>query len=280
MVKEGASTDSEQLQAQEVLVSAKNTRLGYEEAWHQAEADYREVVGDVPLGKLEFGASTAWDNAVPKTVDDAVHAGVAASPKVLAAAKLVSATGNEADATRGDLSPHVDAQMNYTQKSQPDTFSGESKDMAGMIRMSWSFSTGGAEVARMYRSLDDRQEAQARRQMAVRGVEHDIRQKFTSMQIVDQQFDLLTERAEDVQKTLDSFLSQFEAGKQTNLQIITAQSRLFDAQAARTDASYRRLLSRFELLNAMGRLAAVFGAPPAPVKTSAAVKTAPAKTGL
>jgi outer membrane protein TolC len=84
------------------------------------------------------------------------------------------------------------------------------------------------------------------------------------MQVVDQQAGILSERADDVKKIMDEFLKQFEAGKQSNLQLMSAHARLFDAQAAKADASYRKLLSRFELLSAMGKLSSALGAPAAP----------------
>jgi len=42
--------------------------------------------------------------------------------------------------------------------------------------------------------------------------------------------------------------------------LIAANVKLFESQAARIDSYYRRLLSRLELLNAMGRLGDVFKA--------------------
>jgi adhesin transport system outer membrane protein len=260
MVKEGASDEAESLQAEDVLMAAKNTRLGYEEAWHQAEADFIEEVGHVPDSSLDFGAPS-WDKLLPPSVDDAIHAGLAESPKVLAADKVVSASGMEAQAAKGDLMPKVSADIAYDRKNQRDPMGGNSEDASALVRMSWNFSTGGAEAARAGRGAAERAQAIARRHQAARDVEHDVRQKFTSMQIVDEQFGLLATREEAVKKILDSALKQFEAGKQSNLQIIAAHAKLFDARAARTDAYYRKLLSRFELLSAMGRLRQAFGLP-------------------
>ncbi len=118
---------------------------------------------------------------------------------------------------------------------------------------------GGGEMARVEKLGEQQNQAFAKRQEVIRTVEHDTRQKFTSMEIVDQQFSLLTEREEASEKILKNFTAQFEGGKQTNLQLINAHSKVFEAKAARIDAHYRQLLSRFELLNVMGRLREAFG---------------------
>ena len=82
------------------------------------------------------------------------------------------------------------------------------------------------------------------------------------MAIVDQQFNLLRDRETAATKLLENYKSQFEGGKQSNLQLISATARLFEARAGRADAFYRRLLSRFELLEAMGSLRPAFGLHP------------------
>ena len=94
----------------------------------------------------------------------------------------------------------------------------------------------------------------------MRSVEHGVRQKYNSVIIADQQFALLTERESASKKILANFIAQFEGGKQTNLQLIAANSKVFESRAATTDAYYRRILLRFELLNAMGRLRKAFEA--------------------
>lgn len=261
MVKEGAADEAELLQAEEILMAAKTTRLGYEESYRQAEADYIEIVGAAPGETLEFGAPL-WDNKVPATIDEAVSQASAANPKLEAAGKIVEALGREAEAERGGLLPRVDAELSYLEKDQDDDLGGELMNAQAMLKMSWNFSTGGAQFARVGKGLQQQREARARVQDTLRTIEHDVRQKFTSMQIVDEQFGLFVERERANEKIVDNYLSQFEGGKQTNLQLISAHARLFQSRGDRTDAYYRRLLSRFELLNAMGRLRDVFAAAP------------------
>lgn len=261
MVKEGAADEAELLQAEEILMAAKTTRLGYEESYRQAEADYIEIVGAAPGETLEFGEAL-WDGKIPSTIDDAVSQASAANPKLEAAGKIVEALGREANAERGGLLPRVDAELSYLEKDQDDDLGGELMNAQAMLKMSWNFSTGGAQMARVSKGLEQQREAKARVQDTLRTIEHDVRQKFTSMQIVDEQFGLFVERERANEKIVDNYLSQFEGGKQSNLQLISAHARLFQSRGDRTDAYYRRLLSRFELLNAMGRLREVFTSAP------------------
>lgn len=265
MLDEGAASESELLQADEILMAVRTTRLGYEEAYRQAEADYIEAVGAGPDERLEFG-QPVWDRNIPATIDEAVRRATAESPRVKSADKVIAALSHDAEAERSSLYPQVNAELSYFDRDQKEDLGGEASSAQAMIKMQWSFATGGGQLARVDRALSERREAQARRAGAVREAEHDVRQKFTSMQIIDRQFQIMRDRETAADKIVNNYMAQFEGGKQSNLQLINANSRLFDAKASRTDAHYRRLLARFELLNAMGVLHQSFGAA-APVKT-------------
>ena len=257
MVDEGAGDQSDLLQADEILMAAKTTRLGYEEAFRQAEADYIAAVGVSPGNVLEFGPRT-WDRLVPKTVEQAIMTGVNANPGVKSASAIVEALGKDAQADKGSLIPRLDAEFSGTDQDKREELGGELKNVQGMLKMSWNFSTGGGQYAHIDRDLSARREASAKLDDARRTVEHDVRQKYTSMTIVDEQFDLMRDREKADEQILANLTSQFEGGRQSNLQLINSNARLFEARASRTDAYYRRLLARFELLSAMGGLRDAF----------------------
>jgi adhesin transport system outer membrane protein len=279
MFKEGAADEAELLQANEIQAAAKNTRLGYEESFRQAEADYIEVAGGAPDASLELGEAT-WNALIAPTLEDAVANAVSESPRIRAAEKISAALTNETKAEKSALAPRVDAALSYMKQDQLDVVGGEASSARAMLKLGWNFSTGGGQLARIEKSRQQQAEALAKRQGVMRSVEYGVRQKYTSMEIADQQFALLTDRETASKKILENFLAQFEGGKQTNLQLIAANSRLFESQAARTDAYYRRVLTRLELLNAMGRLRDAFEPPkvsasakaPEPAKVAAPVK--------
>jgi TolC family type I secretion outer membrane protein len=268
MVKEGAGDQSDLLQAEEVLMAAKTTRLGYEEAFRQAEADYIAAVGASPGRILEFGPPT-WKPMIPSTLEQAVVQATAANPAVKAADSLVVALGKDAAADKGTLIPRLDAEVSALDKDQREELGGELKNLQGMLKLSWNFSTGGGQLAHIDRDMSARREAEARREEARRSVEHDVRQKFTSMTIIDQQYDLTRAREKADEEILANFTSQFEGGRQSNLQLINANARLFEARAGRTDTYYRRMLARFELLSAMGSLRDAFHIPGAKTEMTA-----------
>lgn len=258
MLTEGAGSEAELLQAEDVLMVARATNLGYEDAFGQAEADYIEAVGTPATGELSFG-DAAWESLLPSNEADALRVAATDNPRLKAADTLREALGHEREAEAGALYPRVNAEMSYLQRDQDDELSGESANGQAMLTMSWNFSTGGAQFARIERGRHIEKEATARRADILRGIEKDVRQKMTAMTLVNKQFDVFVERETAAQKILDNFVVQFEGGQQTNLALLQAEARLFDAKAARIDAFYRKTLARFELLAAMGRLRGAFG---------------------
>jgi adhesin transport system outer membrane protein len=267
MVKNGAADAAELLQADEVMSSAKNTRLGYEESYRQAEADYIEVTGLTPGAALELG-QPQWEGAIPKSLDGAIAYATIKNSHILAADSLITAAGKDRDAEKSTLLPHVNAEVSYYHENEKYDLGDYTSDAQAVVKLSWNFETGGGQSDRIDKYGEEQNQAFAKKQEAIRTVEHDTRQKFTSMEIVDQQFVQLTDRETASEKILQNFLAQYEGGKQTNLQLINAHASLFEAKAAKIDAHYRQLLSRFELLNVMGRLREAFGDTKSPEPTN------------
>ncbi len=257
MVKDGAAGEADLLQAEAVAEQAQNTQLGYKDAYLQAKADYIEVAGAAPLSQLELGAPT-WNKFVPASMDQALATVVRMNGRILSAHKMVSAAIRDKDAEASSLLPQVSAVVSYTKDNKRSTLGGFTSDAEGVVKMAWSFSTGGGQIARIDKYDDQEKATMEKSAGVVRTVEHDVRQKFTSMQTVDQQYDLLTRQENENQTIFRNFLAQFQGGRQSNLQLIEARSKLFQAQAAQVDASYRRLLARFQLLDAIGTLHEAF----------------------
>jgi len=258
MVKGGAADEAELLQANEMQTAMKNAKLGYEESFHQAEADYIEVAGAMPDTALEFGEAR-WNAFVPATLEDAISRSVRDNPHILAASKMSASLARETASEKAALMPRVDAVMSYMQHDQRDVVGGETKDGRAMLKLGWNFSTGGGQFARIEKSRQLQIESSAKKQAMMRTVERDVRQKYASMLIADEQFALLTDRVGASKKILANFTAQFEGGKQTNLQLIAAHSKVFEAETSLTDTRYRQLLTRFELLSVIGILRESFG---------------------
>lgn len=258
MVSEGAANEAELLQGDDVLLEARATRLGYEDAFGQAQADYIEAVGQLPAGTLELGADI-WEESLPPSVDTALTQAVQDNPRLKSSSHLVAALGHETEREEGSVLPRVNAELSYLERDQDEDLGGELTNAQAMMTVSWDFYTGGAQLARMARSKQLQKEAFASAQELRRNIERDVRQKHTAMQMVNQQYEINQQREASSTKVLDNFKGQFEGGEQSNLQLLNAEARLFAARAARIDSQYRRLLARFELLNAMGRLRPTFG---------------------
>jgi TolC family type I secretion outer membrane protein len=276
MVREGAGDESDLLQANEILMAAKTTRLGYEEAFRQAEADYIATVGASPGRVLEFGAPT-WDRMIPASIDEAISTAVGNNPGIKSANAMVQALGKDAAAFRGTMIPRVDAEVSGIDQQKETELGGSLRNVQGMLKLSWNFSTGGGQFAHLDKDLAARREAMAKLDDARRNVEHDVRQRYTSMGIVDSQYGLSRDREKADEQILSNLTAQFEGGRQSNLQLINANARLFEARAARTDTYYRRLLARFELLSAMGSLREAF-APSAAAMSAKTASSAPMET--
>lgn len=258
LVKEGATDEAELLQADEILMVADTTRLGYEEVLRRAEADFVESVGQLPEDVLKLGDLNI-DGFLPKTAEEAITLAAVQHPQVKAAGLQAEAFTDDASAEQAQIMPRLDAELSWMERDQNDNLGGEATNGQAMLRLTWGLSTGGAEMARAARSLKQRDSALATKQDVLRGLERDIRQKYASLDVSERQLAILGEREKANEKIFENYSAQFEGGNRSILQLISAQSRLFEAKTARIDAYYRRQLARFEVLQAIGGLRNALG---------------------
>lgn len=252
MYQEGALDEAELLQAQELNVAAQAKLLSFEDQLKKAETNFMEAVGRAPPALLEI--REPWEKSLPENLDTAIIIGQRESPEIGASEKTASAYENDAKAEKARQLPRVNAEMSYGQRDQQDTIGGESTNAQAVVRMSWNFSTGGAEKARINRAESRRTEAMAQRDEMLRRIEQMVRTSYSDVEISKQQKALLVERESANQKIVEKFRQQFEAGTRSTLQIMTVETRLFDTRIDRINGDYRYLISNMQLLAAMGRL--------------------------
>ena len=136
LVREGAADAAEQLQADQIMMAAQATKLGYDELYRRADADYIEAVGQQADDALSLGNSKA-DSFLPKSADDAIVLAAAQHPQLKSAAAQAVAYARDANAEKSTLLPRVDAELSWMERDQHDDLGGEATNGQAMLRLSW-----------------------------------------------------------------------------------------------------------------------------------------------
>jgi len=87
------------------------------------------------------------------SAEDAVLAAEKDHARILSADKTASSLAKDTSVAKAELAPHVDATVSYMKKDQVDAIGGEATSAQAMLRLGWNFSVGGAQFARIEKSV-------------------------------------------------------------------------------------------------------------------------------
>ena len=252
MVEAGAADVAEEAQAKNIQAQLENSVAEMEGQVKLALADYAEATGSMPTGELSV-ALDASDMLYP-TVQEAITQASVQHPLILAAQKTLEAEDEEISAEKGSLFPRLDGELSHLKRDQVEEIGGEVTDSRAVMRMSWDFSTGGGQLARIRKSKAERSEALARSAQTQRAIERDIRRAYAEYETASKQKELNAKRATVTKELFQTYEQQFEASKVRLLQLMQAENQVFTVELERINSDYRVMMAEYATLASSGRL--------------------------
>ena len=152
------------------------------------------------------------------------------------------------------LYPNLDGELSYLKRDQKEEIGGEVVDSRAVMRMSWGFSTGGGQLARIRKSKAERSEALARTAQTRREIERDIRRAYAEYETALKQKELNAKRATVTKELFQTYENQFEASKVRLLQLMQAENQLFTTELEQINSNYRVMMAEYTTLASTGRL--------------------------
>ncbi len=252
MVDEGAADEAELQQAKDIAMMLESVLVDYKGQHEVALAEYAELTGRLPEGELSPPASP--DESVPETDAEAIDFAKSNHPMLQSAVYTSKAAEKAVDAEWGTLYPDLTAELSYYKKSLDDVIGGEVIDAKGLVRMNWSFSTGGAQLARIKRKKYEHAESVANQQEMIRQIEREVRMAYAELTTAKAQSEVSAGRVKLVKDLLGTYENQFEGARITLLQLLQAENQVFNARLERLNSEYRLLAAKYGTLASMGRL--------------------------
>jgi adhesin transport system outer membrane protein len=252
MVKQGGADAALAVQARDIRSQLDNTLAGAKGQLRTAIAKYTELAGYPPSDPMEKPAPPA--NLIPAAPDEAAAWAKDNHPMLLAAARTEKAAGRDIMAERGAYFPTVTAETSYRKMNQDDILGGELIDAKAVMRLNWNFALGGAEQARMRKTVAQESQSRAKYEETLRQITRNIGIAYSDSEAAMDQMDVQRKRVELNDELLKTQKSQFEASKVNLLQLLQTDNALFNARFALMNDEYSVLGSRYAILASMGRL--------------------------
>ena len=258
MVDEGASDETELQQARDIRIILEGIQAEYEGQAEAAKARYYEVTGtDLPDTMSE---PPGKEFAMPKALSQAVTRAEQEHPSIVSARLESKAASHDVEAEVGTLYPDVNGEVSYLKSDKADIIGGEVIDARALVRMTWNFSTGGEQFARIRRSKYSQEESYARMRELQRQIVQNVKLAYNEYNTSKRQLDLLGKRQELNEKLFATYQSQFEGARVNLLQLMQAHNQLFNTNLEKLNGHYRYLASQYGVLASMGQLQAALSA--------------------
>ncbi len=252
MVDDGVSDETELQQARDISVILQGIKAEYEGQAQNAMARYAEITGTQPPDVMNEPPGKA--NVIAQDMSAAIAKAKAEHPAVISSKLQAEASSYEVDAEKGTLYPDVNGELSYLQSQKDEVIGGDVTDARALVRMSWNFSTGGEQFARIRRSKYSHKEAQSRMQEIQRQIEQNVKLAYNEYSTSARQLELLGQRQELNEKLFATYQSQFEGARVNLLQLMQAHNQLFNTNLESVNGHYRYLAAQYGVLASMGQL--------------------------
>lgn len=251
MVEEGVADETERAQAKNILILLESTIADYQGQLDAAYARYREVVGTMPESEL---AKPQINIDIEDDIESVVAKAKIDHPLLLSGEQELEALTYEVEAEKSTFFPDLDGEVSYLKRDQKEEIGGELTDARAVLKMNWSFETGGGQKARERQKKAEYLEVLNKNKEISREIESKIRQAYVEYGTALKQKDLVKSREVATRELFDAYNTQFEGARVRLLQLMQAENQLFNTKLEAISSEYRYMLSQMNILASTGQL--------------------------
>ncbi len=197
----------------------------------------------------------------PPQVEEWVGLSAEKNPSLRQATINLQVTELETQKAKAALKPTVDLQLSHTFSNNTNAsssgavpYGATSNLTTGAVVLSWPFYTGNALDNRVRETLSLSQKAQADLDAAARTVAQNTRSAFFGVMSGVSQVKALQAAVESSQVALEANKLGYTVGVRINMNVLDAQSKLFDTKAKLAKARYDVLVGHLRLRQVSGTL--------------------------
>lgn len=245
----GTEADVQRVEAR--LSAARSELVDLEGRLRQASDTYRRLVGSEP-DRLITPALPRGILPVDEFV--AIEMGLRRNPGLLTLRSDEDSLRLQRQGNQNSFRPRIDFELQGNTSENVSGDSGVSRDMRGMVTMTYQLYDGGRRKA-AGRQIDARiNQLTASQRLSALELEEAIRQAFTAVTAArNQQAEIRNEIASN-RRVNELYLQQFEAGQRNVFDLLDGQQNLFNAQRSFAVSKYDEYRQSYRILERIGIL--------------------------
>ncbi|MFC3072658.1 TolC family outer membrane protein [Shinella pollutisoli] len=248
-VGEGTRTDvsiaEAELAAAQALLTTAVSQL------KQSEAAYVQIVGEAPQGIKQPAPAS---RAMPRTLDQAVAAGMRENPTILAAQRGVDAAGYNVKAAEGSMLPGVSLQGDLYKMGHDSNDSGNNVTGSISARLVVPIYQGGAEYGQIRQAKERLGESRLLVDSARLEVQRTIIAAHAQYEAARAAISANQAQISAARMALDGVIEERNVGQRTTLDVLNAQQSVLDARENLVASQRAAVVASYSLLAATGQL--------------------------
>lgn len=251
-VRRGAGIAVDVLQAKSRLQFALEQRAAVRGALEDARSRYLQVFGRVPLANEM--AMPRRTPEIPEDLETAVNIGVTSNPQVQVAQGQIDIVETQRKAITSEYQPSVDLVFETGYEQDFNGVPKVRRDYSARLRGTWTLFNGLSTQSRSRQTAYDRQARMEDLAQTRRKTEESIRLAWFALMTAEERTELLENAVNIAGEVYDSRRKLREAGRETIINVLDAESEVLAAQINYTSAQFDARIARYQLLQAMGQL--------------------------
>ena len=245
----GSIADVDQTKARlaRAYASLAETQAGLK----SAEANYQRYVGKL-AGEIEF--FVVPPGIVPRSLDEAVKQTAERNPKTLALDANIDEADRRIELSKSNFLPKVHAELSSNYEDQVESSETYEHNNQAMMRLRWNIFNGHSDVADRKAAMSRKLQAAAQRDDQRDMVIEETRTTWAELESARKQVVSFGDALNYNQKTLDSYLKQFNVGQRTLLDVLDAHNEKFQSAGLMITAKTNEVIAAERLLALTGKL--------------------------
>jgi adhesin transport system outer membrane protein len=250
----GQGADLQLAEGREALASSTLTTR--EAAYEDARIRYKRLVGEPPRGLVE---PESVSRTVPALIELAYEIAFDNNTSLAVAQADIEAARKAEEAARRKLSPTLSLELGQTRNRNMDGTAGGNSDRTAMLVMNYNLFRGGSDEARIYETGDRLTAAMETANNTRRTIEEEVGRAWVALSAAKASLEHLEQHFKRSQDVRVAYIAQFEIGKRTLIDLMNAESELFQARSNYVGGKYAVTQGEYRLLAGMGGLMKILG---------------------
>ena len=250
----GLTTDSEVKKIESALSLARSNLTVQKNNTRDKEYNFRRILGRMP--QVAEMVKPDMNVSMPSSAERAAEYAINHNPSLLVSRYNIKGAQSLWKQHQKEFYPKVDLEVtqNFNDVEKRNAFDQPDDRFKARVVLSYNLYRGGADEATVQKDISKiNQEVETKRDLKRQVVEA-LDLSWNAYTMIELQLKDLRDYKKFAEKTLELYKEEYDLGRRSLLDLLTAQNDVINSRAQIIKAEYDYLLAKYRILDAMGLL--------------------------